>query len=224
MSLLPNAGLFRWAVDCEFVASDPTRDVRVAKPRSDGFHVWTDDEIARFEARWPVGTRERLALEVMLYTGLRRGDAAILGKQHIRNGRIVIKTAKTGEIVNIPLLPALAATITAGPTGDLAIIATESGAPMTKESLGNWFAGACRAAGVPGRAHGLRKAGATRAANNGATVAELEAMFGWRGGRMASLYTRTADRVKLADRAAERMAANEPGPAMPTPVRTRAHT
>jgi hypothetical protein len=36
-------------------------------------------------------------------------------------------------------------------------------------------------------AHGVRKFGATRAANNGATVAELEAIFGWIGGRMASL-------------------------------------
>src|SRR3977135_592665 len=82
--------------------------------------------------------------------------------------------------------------------GDLAFVATPTGGPMTKESFGNWFRLACKAAGVPGAAHGLRKAGATRAANNGATEAELEAIFGWRGGRMASLYTRQADRVRLA--------------------------
>jgi hypothetical protein len=35
-------------------------------------------------------------------------------------------------------------------------------------------------------------------AQNGATVAELEAIFGWHGGGMASLYTREADRVRLA--------------------------
>jgi integrase len=51
---------------------------------------------------------------------------------------------------------------------------------------------------VPGSAHGLRKAGATRAANNGATVAQLNAIFGWKGERMASHYTQTADRMKLA--------------------------
>jgi hypothetical protein len=66
---------------------------------------------------------------------------------------------------------------------------------MPKESFGTWFKGACKAAGVPGS---LRKAGATRAANNGATVAQLEAIFGWTGGRMASLYARTADRTRLA--------------------------
>jgi hypothetical protein len=52
--------------------------------------------------------------------------------------------------------------------------------PMVKESFGTWFRGACKAAGVPGSAHGLRKAGATRAANSGATEAELEAIIGWK--------------------------------------------
>jgi hypothetical protein len=61
------------------------------------------------------------------------------------------------------------------------------------------FGDACRAAGLKGKsAHGVRKIAATRAANSGATVAELEAIFGWRGGAMASLYTREADRRRLA--------------------------
>jgi hypothetical protein len=51
---------------------------------------------------------------------------------------------------------------------------------------------------VQGSAHGLRKAAATRAANAGATVAQLEAIFGWSGGGMAALYTRAADRRRLA--------------------------
>jgi hypothetical protein len=40
----------------------------------------------------------------------------------------------------------------------------------------------CRKANVPESAHGLRKAGATRAVDNGATEAQLEAMFGWSRG------------------------------------------
>jgi integrase len=51
---------------------------------------------------------------------------------------------------------------------------------------------------VNGSAHGVRKIAATRAANAGATVAQLEAIFGWQGGTMASLYTREADRRRLA--------------------------
>ena len=59
------------------------------------------------------------------------------------------------------------------------------------------YSGNC-AAGVAGSAHGVRKIAATRAAENGATVAQLEAIFGWKGGRMASLYTESADRRRLA--------------------------
>lgn len=85
------------------------------------------------------------------------------------------------------------------PCGDLTFIVGQGGRPLTKESFGNLFRKACRAAGVPDRsAHGLRKIAATRAANNGATVAELESIFGWAGGQMASLYTRAADRRRLA--------------------------
>jgi integrase len=67
---------------------------------------------------------------------------------------------------------------------------------MTKESFGNAFSVACRAAGVNKSAHGLRKIGATRAANNGATVAALNNIFGWSESKMASLYTANADRAR----------------------------
>jgi integrase len=190
--------LFKWAKDSDFITVDPTEGIEGFGHKTEGFHVWTDDEIANFEVRWPIGTRERLALTILLYTGLRRGDAARLGRQHVRDGVITFRTEKTGQQVVIPMLPELAEIIAATKTGDLAFVATPTGGPMTKESFGNWFRLACKAAGVPGAAHGLRKAGATRAANNGATEAELEAIFGWHGGRMASLYTRQADRVRLA--------------------------
>ncbi|HLH92912.1 MAG TPA: tyrosine-type recombinase/integrase [Xanthobacteraceae bacterium] len=191
-------GLFAWAHNKDLVSTDPTAGVKVVKPKTSGFPVWTEQDIQKFEERWPIGTRERVMLDVFLYTGLRRGDAARLGKQHIRNGIIEIDTEKTGTRVTIPVLPVLQATLDAGPVGDLALIATRDGNPMRKESLGNAFADACRAAGIRKSAHGLRKAAATHAANNGATVAQLEAIFGWSGGRMASHYTKSADRRKLA--------------------------
>jgi integrase len=196
-------GLFRWAFDAGLVRVDPTQGVKDLKPdpgKKKGFPIWTDADVERYALRWPVGTRQRVWLDVLLYTGLRRGDAVKLGRQHLKAGVATILTEKSGgEIeVSIPLLPILAATLKAGPCGDLAFIAGENGRPLTKESFGNLFRQACRAAGVSGSAHGLRKVAATRAANNGATVAELEAIFGWTGGRMASHYTRTADRRRLA--------------------------
>jgi integrase len=144
-------------------------------------------------------------MDILLYAGLRRGDAARLGRQHVRDGVITIRTEKTGETITLPLLPPLAASIAATPTGDLTFIISDHGRPFTKESFGNWFADACRKAGCPGSAHGLRKAGATRAANNGATTHELMAMFGWRSEKMAERYTRTADRQRLAAKGAVKL-------------------
>jgi integrase len=164
------------------------------------------DDVTKYEARWPIGTRERVWLDVLLYTGLRRGDAVALGRQHVRDGVATLRTEKTGVTVTIPILPALAATLAAGPCGELAFICGEGGKPLTKESFGNAFREACRAAGVRKSAHGVRKIGATRAAENGATVAELEAIFGWQGGGMASLYTRAADRARLAKGAMSKLA------------------
>lgn len=191
-------GLFKFAVEAGHAASDPTQGVIAKKPKTKGFPVWTDEDIQKFETRWPRGTRERVMFDVFLYTGLRRGDAAKLGKQHVRDGVIAIDTEKTGTRVTIPLLPELVETLKAGPVGDLAFIATVKGAPFAKESLGTVFKEACKAAGVNKSAHGIRKAAATHAANNGATVAQLEAIFGWEGGQMASLYTRSANRLALA--------------------------
>jgi len=198
-------GLFRWAQEAGMIETNPTIGVRWAAGKTKGWHCWTETEIAQFEARWPVGTRERLALTILLYTGLRRGDVVKIGRQHVRDGIITYRTEKNQTVIAIPLLPELTAVIDASPTGDLAFIAAASGQPMTKKSFGNWFADACRAAGVPGRAHGLRKAGATRAVNNGATFAQLNAIFGWTGDKMASLYTRSMDRAKLARDAIDKL-------------------
>lgn len=201
-------GLFRWAKDpAKFVKVDPTEGVRnPARAYSGpGFPAWTESDIDLYEKRWAAGTRQRVWLHVLLYTGLRRGDAVRLGRQHLRQGIATIWTEKTGTEVTIPILPILADTLASGPTGDLAFICGERGEPLTKESFGNVFSAACRAAGVKKSAHGVRKIGATRAAENGATVAELEALFGWSGGQMASLYTRAADRRRLAKASASKL-------------------
>lgn len=211
-------GLFGWALEANLVSVDPTAGVkRPKRKRSEGFPVWTNDDIAKFEKRWSRGTRERVMLDVFLYTGLRRGDAAKVGKQHVSGNFIQIDTEKTGMRVTIPILKELRATLDAGPVGDLAFIATADGRPMTKESLGNAFRDACRAAGIKKSAHGLRKAAATNAANRGATERELEAIFGWAGGQMASLYTRSANREALSKSAADKLARDETETSIPAP-------
>lgn len=193
-------GLFHWAKANEHVEIDPTEGVKnpVKRRASAGYPVWTDADIAAYEKRWPPKTKERVWLHVLLYTGLRCGDAVKIGRQHVKDGVALVRTEKTGMEIAIPILPALDKTLKEGPCGDLAFICGTRGEPMKKNSFGEAFTDAAKKAGVAKTAHGVRKAGATRAAENGATVAELEALFGWNGGRMASVYTRTADRAHLA--------------------------
>jgi len=200
-------GLFRWAVEAELVDVDPTAGVKnPRRPKTGGFAAWTEDDVRAFEKRWPAGTKERVWLHVLLYTGLRRGDAVTIGKQHVRDGVATIKTEKTGTEVSITILPTLADTLRIGPTGDLAFIVGENGKPLTKETFGNYFRVACNEAGLKGKsAHGVRKIGAERAALAGATEKELEAMFGWNGPAMPSLYTKNAERKRLAQAGSERL-------------------
>lgn len=199
-------GLFAWAASAEFMPEDPTIGVKnPPRPKTAGFKPWTDDDVAIYERRWPAGSQQRVWLHVLLYTGLRRGDAVRIGRQHVRDGVAALRTEKNGTEVYIKIYRPLAETLEAGPTGDLAFIVGADRKPLTKETFGNYFREACVAAGLDKSAHGLRKLAATRAAENGATVAELEAMFGWTGGTMASLYTKAANRKRLAEAGARKM-------------------
>ena len=213
-------GLFSWALDAQLVAFDPSTGLKdPPRKKGGGFRVWTEEEVRCYEARWPIGTQQRVWLDVLLYSGLRRGDAVRLGRGHVRvfnsKGQRIrvhtIATQKSGETVEVtlPILPQLQMTLDAGPAGVETYIAGLRGGPFTKESFGTAFAAACKLAGVPGRAHGLRKLGASRAANNGATVNQLQALFGWTDVKMPMLYTRSADRKRLSVEAASLLARDD---------------
>jgi hypothetical protein len=99
--------LMQFAINEEWRKDDPTVGIKMLKVKGDGFHSWTDDEIAAFEARWSIGTRERLALGVLLYTGQRRGDVVHMGRQHVTGYKIAVLQEKTKTRLVIPLHPEL---------------------------------------------------------------------------------------------------------------------
>jgi integrase len=190
--------LFEWAVYAEHVKADPTLGVKKINRKSEGFHVWTDEEISRFEHRWAIGTRERLAFDLLLYTGIRRADAVRIGRQNVRDGVCRFRTSKGNVEVAIPILPALDQSIRGTQTGDLTFICTAKGLPMGANVFTVWFRAAANAAGCPGSAHGLRKASATRMAQAGGTTGQLKAAYGWRTNAMPEHYTQTAERAVMA--------------------------
>ena len=170
------------------------------KVRSSGYHTWTVDEIAAYRAAYPSGTLARLAFEIFLGTGAARQDAAALTRANIRGGQIVYRRGKTGQEVDLPILPELAVEIGRLPPDQMMLLAHGSrGKGYTPESLGNWFKDRCAEAGLPHcSAHGLRKAGATRLAEVGATEFEVMSFLGHRSAKVASRYVAAANRATMA--------------------------
>lgn len=197
-------GLFAWAVEAEHLEENPASGVQELAVKTAGHEPWTVEDVRRYEARWPLGTRERVWLHVLAYTGLRLGDACTVGWQHVREGYVSMRAEKTGQQIEFPLLPPLLETVQAGPTSDLAFIANAHGRPFVKESFGNAFRDACRAAGITGKsAHGLRKMLASLAAEIGASEELLQAWFGWQSNRMSAIYTRAASKKAMAGKLGE---------------------
>jgi integrase len=203
--------LFAWACSPEYghATKNPARDVPYLKSKNpDGFKAWTEADVTKYEARHPIGTKARLALDLILYTGVRRSDVVKLGPQMEREGKLVftetkgrLRVVKTHEL---PILPPLRASIDATPTGHLVYLATAFGRPHSVKAFGNWFKRRCREAGIEDlSAHGLRKLGAQRCAEAGATEHQLMALFGWTTSKQAAVYARKANRARLeADAAA----------------------
>ena len=193
-------GLLKHAIAVQLRHTDPSVGIKLPSAKSEGYHSWEDNAVAKFTARHPIGTRPYLALALLLFTGQRRGDVVRMGRQHVRDGVLSLRQQKTGAQIDIPVLPDLQAALDAMPKADqLAFLQTEAGNQFTAAGFGGWFRERCDEAGLPHcSAHGLRKAAATRFANAGATEHQLMAWFGWSSIREAERYTRTANRKRLA--------------------------
>lgn len=195
-------GMFTWAVaNLEDFQVNPCAGVERLKNKTTGFPAWDMSDVAKFCEKWPIGTRARLAMELLLHTGLRRSDIVMAGKQHLSGNIFSIRTQKTNTVITVEFSKDLLETIEKTETGDLHFITNENAEPFTVESFGNWFRDRCRDANVFKSAHGLRKLSATIAANAGATTHELMAQYGWSNTQQAEVYTKNADRAKLGVRA-----------------------
>jgi integrase len=192
-------GFINHAMSLEMVTVDPMAGLKLAKMKSDGIHTWTEDEVLQFETHHPIGTKPRLAMELLLSTGHARADVVRMGRQHIRNGVLSMRRQKTKVPFEIPILPQLVAEIDRIPASNhMTFLVTQQGKPFTAAGFGGWFRDRCDEAGLPQcSAHGLRKAAAVRHALNGATGPELMAWFAWKSISEAQRYIEAANRLTL---------------------------
>jgi integrase len=198
-----------FALSDGLIDSDPTVGVKLERIKdTGGFKTWADVHIEAYRNQHKLGTRARLALELLYGTMQRRGDVIRLGRQHVQHGVLSLRQQKTGAQVDIPVLPELEAAIEAMPKAEhLAFLVTEFGKPFTAEGFGNWFRQQCKTVGLPAdlSAHGLRKAGATRLAEHGCSDHEIMAWGGWTSLKEVQRYTIAANRKRLAQDAAKKL-------------------
>lgn len=202
--------LGKWWVNAGLIDVDPARDVTAREtPETKGHQPWTRAEIEAFRARWPYETPQRLALELLYWTGARRSDAVRLGPGMVdREGWLIYSQQKTGGRVEVPLsAPApdwaepddhLAQALAARPTRHMTWIITAGGHPRSAKAFGAWMSNAASAAGITGKtAHGLRKSRGVIMRENGATIDQRMAWLGHDSASEAHHYGRDADARRI---------------------------
>lgn len=190
------------------IASDPTVGVTRPQIKTRGYHTWSESEIETYRQHHQLGSRERLAMELLLNLGQRRNDIRLLGRQHLRDGRIFLSQKKTDQPLELPILPELAAALATVPADNMTFLLTKFGKPFSAAGFGNVFRDWCNAAGLPQcTSHGLRKACCRRLAEAGCSANLIAAVSGHRDPRMVAHYTREADQARMARMAMEQMSA-----------------
>lgn len=224
-ALAPNAGyalwrvlrlLFKFAFAQKWRPDDPMAGVHAPRrPKTDGYRTATQDDVQTFRDHYPLGTKPRLAFELLYNTAVRRADAVRLGRQHVSRGFLTYTQGKTGTELTIEVNAELQAAFDADPKTQLTFLVTEYGAPFTPQGFTNWFKDKCKAAGLPANTspHSLRKGLLTHLANNGATTRQLMAVSGHKTLAEVERYTRKADQKRLASAALSTISEH------PTPTR-----
>jgi integrase len=201
-------GFLDHCLTLNMIKVDPLAGVKLTRmKKTNGHHPWEASECEKFEAHHGIGTRARLAYELLLQAGQSKSDVVRMGRQHIRKGMMTMRRQKTGVAFNVEITSRLQDAIDAMPaTNHLTFLVTAQGEPFTAAGFGNYFRALCDAAGLPSRctSHGLRKAAATYFAEHGATDHQLMAWFGWSSISQAQVYTKAA-RAKVMARAAGRL-------------------
>ncbi|WP_244427733.1 tyrosine-type recombinase/integrase [Sinorhizobium fredii] len=166
--------LFNWAMKRKppLMSTNPAVGINRLNMASEGWHTWTPGEIDQYRKRHPIGTKARLAMEIMINVGARISDAVRVGRQHENGGWLRFTSWKNRNrnpaVIEVPITPELFNALQNTPTGDLTYLVTEYGRPFTAKGLGNKIREWCDEAGLPHcSSHGLRKAAAVMLAESG---------------------------------------------------------
>lgn len=212
-------GMMRWMIDEGHLDEDddPTIGLRSGKAKASretgGFLPWTEDDMARYRAKWPMGTEARLMFDILHYTFLRVGDAHRFGPPHLRQivrkmaVQIATEKSRGNTTVTVPVHPEFAESLNAARAANIIGAEVFTGKlvrgrvlPMNKKA---WAAKLKKYAVLAGvnepkkSCHGVRKARAEVAAYADCTESQMMAMFGWTDPKMPAHYIAQANRERL---------------------------
>ncbi|MCP1246015.1 tyrosine-type recombinase/integrase [Acetobacter cerevisiae] len=200
------------AIDLGWRDNNPCFGIKRIRVESEGIHSWTDAEIKAYEARWPSGSKQRLAFALLLYTGQRRSDIVKMGPsdyKEISGQRMISVTQqKTNVKLLIPIHASLQRELDAWIfEGQPTFLLAERGKPYSANGFYNSFSDWCREAGLPTGCspHGLRKAAGRKLAEAGCTPHQIAAILGHKTLTEVERYTRAADQSLLAIEAMKKM-------------------
>ena len=190
--------VYKYAIKAGWVDANPIIGIDPFKGGT--HHTWTEGELQTFERRWPVGTRQRLAYALLLYTTQRVGDVAKMHRSDLVAGELHVIQQKTGAELYLPFVDEIQKALTAFPAKGLTLFGRADGKPMTRAGLTRFMKDAIAEAGLPAKCvpHGLRKAGMRRMAEAGKTEKQIAAVSGHKSLREVQRYTEAADQRRLA--------------------------
>jgi enterobacteria phage integrase len=190
--------VFKYAVKADWVESNPI--IGIDSFKIGEYHTWSEGELQTFEKRWPVGTRQRLAYALLLYSTQRVGDVVKMHRSDLVAGELHVIQQKTGAELYLPFVQEMQQALVAIPATGLTLLTREDGRQMTRAGLTALMRRAVAEAGLPARCvpHGLRKAGIRRMAEAGRSVNQIAAVSGHKSLREVQRYTAAADQRKLA--------------------------
>lgn len=215
------------AIDEEWIEVDPTYKM-TRSPKTDGHRAWTPETMAKYEAKWGIGTRQRTAYALALWLGNRVSDVTRLrwdqlttkhisvdGQAHAVEGFefVQFKGRKRGKKLFLPMTPMLEAELEPLSRHTETVLVTSRGGAYADGSVSTHMADWCRDAGIePGYTmHGLRKALGVKLAEADASTRQLMEMLGHDNIAFAELYSRAASQTRLAVQAMEKVTKIEQG-------------
>jgi enterobacteria phage integrase len=194
--------LISHAISIGWLKSDPSAGIK--RPKTKEIRAWTDAEMAAFEKRWPIGTKQRTAYALMRNVGAARVDVHEMTWAQVDADGVRYRRSKTGVAVDSGMQKDLRAALDATPRTHVTIINTEFGRPFTVNGFSGFMRDAMTAAGLPldCKPHGLRKSLGRDMADADASAHDIMAALGHTKLKQAENYTREADRKRGARRAA----------------------